>query len=85
VLNSAKSPEGNNAVCLGLELLIEFNPSLFHSLYATITTPLKKITDQLAIASLNCPQLNTANTGGTNLLESFKKTYPGAAKAGVAI
>jgi hypothetical protein len=87
VLNSANLLEGNNAVCLGLELLIEFNPSLLHSLYATITTPLKKITDQLGptIASLNCPQLNTANNGGTNLLESFKKTYPGAAKAGVAI
>jgi len=87
VLNSAALLEGNNAVCLGLELLIEFSPSLLHSLYATITAPLKSITDQLnlGIASLNCPQLKTATNGGTNLLEQWKATYPGAKKAGVAI
>lgn len=87
VFNAQNLLEGNNAVCLGLELLIEFSPSLLHSLYATITTPLKKITDQLGptITSLNCPQLGTATNGGTDLLESWKSIYPGAAKAGGAI
>lgn len=87
ILNAKTLVEGNNAVCLGLELLIEFSPSLLHSMYTTITTPLKNITDQIGLAttSLNCPQLTTANNGGTDILESFKKTYPGVAKAGWGI
>ena len=64
-LNSETLLEGNNAIYLGLELLIEFDPSLIHSLYATITTPPKDITAQLGLAttSLNYPQLTTANNG----------------------
>lgn len=87
ILNTEVLLEGNNAVCLGLELLLEFSSSLLHSLYTTIITPLKQLTDQLGptIASLNCPQLTTANNGGTDLLASFKKTYPGVAKAGWGI
>jgi len=86
-LNAQTLLEGNNAICLGLELLIEFSPSLLHSLYSTITTPLQNITNAFgsAITSLNCPQLMTANNGGTDILNGFKATYPGVAKAGWGI
>jgi len=87
VLNAQTLLQGNNAVCLGLELLIEFSPSLLHSLYTTITAPLQNITNAFgsAVTSLNCPQLTTANNGGTNILNGFKATYPGVAKAGWGI
>jgi len=87
VLNAQTLLESNNAVCLGLELLIEFSPSLLHSLYATITAPLKAITDKInpSVLSLNCPQLKTATNGGKNLFEQWKVTYPGAKRAGGAI
>lgn len=86
VLNAQDLLRGNNAVCLGLSLLIEFSPSLLTSLYTTITTPLKKITDSITplIGSLDCPQLKTATNGGTNILEKWKTTYPGVKRAGVA-
>lgn len=87
VLNAQTLLESNNAVCLGLELLIEFSPSLLHSLYTTITAPLKAIIDKISpsILLLNCPQLGTATNGGTNLLDQWKVTYPGAKRAGAAI
>jgi hypothetical protein len=76
--------EGNNAICLGLELLIESSLSLLHSLCTTITTPLKEITDNFgaAIKSLDCPRLVTGQNGGEDILASWKGTYPGAARAG---
>jgi len=58
-----------------------------HSIYATITAPLSKLTAAIdpLLVSLNCPQLKSATNGGTNILDKWKATYPGVAKAGVAL
>jgi hypothetical protein len=87
ILNAGNLLQSNNAICFALELLIEFSPSLLHSLYSTITVPLQSITNTigLTITSLNCPQLVTATNGGTDILAAWKTLYPGVQKAGNAI
>jgi hypothetical protein len=82
ILNAEVHLKCKNALCLGLELLIEFCPSMLHSRYTTTITLLKDITDKfvVAITSLKRLQLTKANNAGTNLLNNFKALYPGFAK-----
>ncbi|KAH8678266.1 Chloroperoxidase [Xylariales sp. PMI_506] len=86
VLNLTKLLEGNNLLCFVLEVLQMAVPNQLASVYATLSPILQTLNPITgAITNLSCPIFSTLQLGGTNLLTGLLNTYPGAAKAGVAL
>ncbi|KAM0140745.1 hypothetical protein ACHAP3_002423 [Botrytis cinerea] len=87
LLNAETLLEGNNLMCLALEVVKTFAPNSLSPLFSTIAVPLKLITDALDTSILDltgCPDFADLSLGGKSLFEGLQDTYPGAAKSGVA-
>jgi hypothetical protein len=86
VLNAVSLLEGNNLVCLVLEIVKTFSPNSLSSLFKTLEAPLKLVSDAVIdpLLSLSCPAFKDLQMDGTDLLSGLLKKYPGAKKSGVA-
>ena len=86
VLNSASLLQGNNLMCLALEAVKTFAPNSLSSLFKVLEVPLGLVTNAVVgpLLSLNCPEFRDLSMNGTDFLSALLKTYPGAARSGVA-
>lgn len=74
--------QGNNTICLGLEVLKALTPSPFSSLYSNFVIPLKLIEEAINPVHkvLNCPVVEDLVKGGTPIWDAIRDRFPGANK-----
>ncbi|XP_044724545.1 peroxidase, family 2 domain-containing protein [Hirsutella rhossiliensis] len=73
VYNAQNLAQGNNAACLGFQLIQLLTPDIVKGLYSLLSQPLARLNDALgnALYPLNCPQLQEIDTDRLN-------QFPGA-------
>jgi hypothetical protein len=79
--------EGNNLICVVLEIVKTFAPNTLSSLFKTLEQPLQLLSTALAapLIDLSCPVYADLEAGGTDILAALISQFPGAAKANSAL
>lgn len=86
VLNALSLQDGNNVICLVLEIVRAFVPKTLSKLFSIIEVPLKLVDDLVApIVSLSCPVFPDLTLDDTNLYDGLLGKFPGAKKSGFAL
>ncbi|KAI5362707.1 Putative chloroperoxidase [Septoria linicola] len=72
--------EGTNLLCFTLQLVKTAAPTWAGNLFATLFELIGT-----TVSTVGCPEIPDLTRGGVPLLESFKRDYPGAARAGYGL
>ncbi|KXS98325.1 hypothetical protein AC578_6853 [Pseudocercospora eumusae] len=76
ISNLPKLLEGNNLICIALELMKTASPSFANNLFKTLFDLVGT-----TIQSIGCPQIGALERGGVPLTQNLQSIYPGAARA----
>lgn len=83
VLDATTLLEGNNLICLVMEVVKTAAPNSLSTVFSVLTTPLELITDAIGsgLLSLSCPAFADLSVGGDRLVEGLEALYPGASES----
>lgn len=86
VLNATTLLQGNNLLCLVMEVLKFASPNSLSTLYTTLAGPLKALENVIMtpLLDLNCPAFKDLTVGGHELVPALLGQFPGAKMANAA-
>lgn len=79
VYSASNLAQGNNLLCLGMELTIQETPDILSGLFTDTDAAADQIGAAINTAtnSLGCPQLNTVDKGQFSQFPGYAKSYDG--------
>lgn len=87
VLNAASLLEGNNLLCLTLEIVKTVSPNALTNIFATVAGPLELIANAIAtpLLDLTCPAFKDITYQGQPVWQALQGDFPGAGWAKAAL